>query len=189
MLSFNKRRKWLKRKASNLVKHDSGNWYTSDQTQYSRFCQWSNDSRIIPYKQHTSSEYDIYNKGENFASYMCVTKNATIHTSQNACLHQNNLGKSIFSVTLSSVTFLQIAELEEMCRPVILMVVLPRCAQFHSISHTYSMLHPHEIIVPRTIIRYLLKQKNKKTKNKNQKRNISNNEKWCYYTITRCDNC
>lgn len=106
----------------------------------------------------------IFTITEKILLLTCVTKNATIHTSQNACLHQNNLGKSIFSVTLSSVTFLQIAELEEMCRPMILMVVLPRCAQFHSISHTYSMLHPHEIIIPRSIIRYLLKQKNKKTK-------------------------
>lgn len=65
----------------------------------------------------------------------------------------------ILSITFSGLTLLQVAELQEMCWPMVLMVILSGCPQLDSIFHAHCMLHSHKIVIPWPIIRNLCKQK------------------------------
>lgn len=82
-----------------------------------------------------------------------------IYTFFKYCWLQNasviHLRECILTVTLSSITLLQMDELQEVSWPVILMIVLPRCSKLDPILHADSVLYPHEVIIPRTIIRNL----------------------------------
>lgn len=65
------------------------------------------------------------------------------------------LREGILTISLCSLSLFQITELEKMCWPMILVVVVPRYAKFHTVPHAHCVLHTHEVVIPRTIIRYL----------------------------------
>ena len=70
-------------------------------------------------------------------------------------MHTRDSSECVLAVSFCSLTLLQVAELQEMGGPMILMIVLPRCSQLHSILHARSMLYSHEIVIPWSIIRDL----------------------------------
>lgn len=65
------------------------------------------------------------------------------------------LRKGVLPVSLGRLSLLEIAELEVMRRPVVLVVVVARRAELHAILHTCSMLYSHEVVIPWAIIRNL----------------------------------
>lgn len=64
-------------------------------------------------------------------------------------------GESILTIGLNGVTLLEIAEFEKVGRSVVLVVVLAGRPELHPVFHARSVFHPHEVIVPWTIIRNL----------------------------------
>lgn len=66
-----------------------------------------------------------------------------------------NLCESIITISHHRVTLLHVAKLKVMGWPVVLVIVLPRCPKLDAILHASCMLHPHEVVVPWTIIRNL----------------------------------
>lgn len=66
------------------------------------------------------------------------------------------LRECILPITFSNLALLDVAELKEVCRPVVLVVEIPGHAQLHVVLHLWVVLHSHEVEVPRGVIRNLV---------------------------------
>lgn len=62
------------------------------------------------------------------------------------------LWECILTISLCHFTLLQVAELQEMSWPMVLMVVFSRSPKLDTIFHAHCMLHSHEVIVPWTVV-------------------------------------
>lgn len=69
--------------------------------------------------------------------------------------HMSKLRKYILPISFRVLRLLYVAELQEVGRTVILVIKLSWCRQLDPVLHANRMLHPHEIVVPRPIIRSL----------------------------------
>lgn len=76
-------------------------------------------------------------------------------TALNSITVPKNLCEGIVTISHHRVTLLHVAKLKVMGWPVVLVIVLPRCPKLNAILHASRMLHPHEVVVPWTIIRNL----------------------------------
>lgn len=66
--------------------------------------------------------------------------------------------KGVLTISLSEVSLLHVAELEEMGGPMLLVVELLRGSKFDAIVHAHRVLHSHEVVVPRSVLRNLPQQ-------------------------------
>lgn len=97
---------------------------------------------------------------KTYEDYECTGYNKRIlefhHCSKETIdLVPKNLCEGIVTISHHSVTLLHVAKLKVMGWPVVLVIVLPRCPKLNAILHASRMLHPHEVVVPWTIIRNL----------------------------------
>jgi len=72
------------------------------------------------------------------------------------------LCECVLPITFSDLSLLDVAELKEVRRPVVLVIEVPGHAQLHVVLHLWVVLHSHEVEVPRGVIRNLVRTKTSK---------------------------
>lgn len=65
---------------------------------------------------------------------------------------QQTSREDVLTVPFCSFGFLQIAEFQEMNRPMVLVMKLPRCFKFHSILHACRVFNAHKIVIQGSVV-------------------------------------
>ena len=69
------------------------------------------------------------------------------------------LREGVLPVPLSNLALLNVAELQEVCRPVVLVVEVSGRPQLHAVLHQWVVLDSHEVVVPGRVVRNLVETK------------------------------
>lgn len=66
------------------------------------------------------------------------------------------LREGVLPVPLRDLALLNVAELQEVRRPVVLMIEVTGCAQLHAVLHQRVVLDSHEVVIPWSVVRNLV---------------------------------
>jgi hypothetical protein len=65
------------------------------------------------------------------------------------------LREGILPISFCNLTLINVAELQEVSRSMVLMVEVPRHAKLHCVLHQWVVLYSHEVVVPWSVVRNL----------------------------------